>query len=134
MRGNVVLPLLACALLAGCSPEPNNIEREAVERMFASVPESPEWDLNSPMVWGYFFEGQNESTLEPLRVELERRGYQFVGYLAPGRRNKLQTYFLHVERVESHSVESLDRRNQELTVLGNQFQARYDGMDVGPPK
>jgi hypothetical protein len=40
---------------------------------------------------------------------------------------------LHVERVETHSPESLNARNNEFYALADKYSlASYDGMDVGP--
>jgi hypothetical protein len=40
-------------------------------------------------------------------------------------------HWLHVERVETHSVDTLDARNQELDQIAREFGVKYDGMDVG---
>ena len=42
------------------------------------------------------------------------------------------TYILHVEKVEQHSVDSLLKRNAELSALASSNGVEYDGMDVGP--
>jgi hypothetical protein len=40
---------------------------------------------------------------------------------------------LHVEKVETHTVDSLDARNGELDALASKHDLQsYDGMDVGP--
>ncbi|MCP5259880.1 MAG: ribonuclease E inhibitor RraB [Burkholderiaceae bacterium] len=45
------------------------------------------------------------------------------------------TFFLHVEKIEHHTPESLNHRNREFYELANQFQLEsYDGMDIGPAK
>ena len=42
-------------------------------------------------------------------------------------------YGLHMERVEKHTVDSLDRRNGELDAFAVKHGLQsYDGMDVGP--
>jgi hypothetical protein len=43
-----------------------------------------------------------------------------------------RTSFLHVERIEQHTVRSLDLRNQTFYALAEQFELEsFDGMDVG---
>lgn len=42
-------------------------------------------------------------------------------------------YCLHVEKVEKHTIDSLDVRNKEFAALAEKYGVEgYDGMDVGP--
>ena len=42
-------------------------------------------------------------------------------------------YWLHVEKIETHTPMSLDGRNDELYKLAHEFGIdTYDGMDIGP--
>ena len=41
-------------------------------------------------------------------------------------------FWLHVEKVETHSPDSLDDRNQEFCRMADAYHVNYDGMDVGP--
>jgi hypothetical protein len=41
-------------------------------------------------------------------------------------------YFLQVDRVETHSVDSLHTRNENLALLAYRFGLTYDGLDVAP--
>ena len=124
------------ALIVACADKEsevtNNIERESVEWLFEQVAESTDWNMSGPMTWGYFFYAENKADLEPVREKLTREGYSFVGYLEPGERNDEPGYFLHLERNEVHSIDTLDQRNAQLTADGERFGVRYDGMDVGP--
>jgi hypothetical protein len=46
---------------------------------------------------------------------------------------KTGEFVVHVEKVETHSVDSLDTRNGELDALAATYGVKeYDGMDVGP--
>lgn len=124
------------ALVMACADKDsevaNNIDRESVEWLFEQVAEGTDWNMAGPMTWGYFFYAENRADLEPVRAKLTREGYTFVGYLGPGERNDEPGYFLHLERNEVHCVDTLDERNAQLTVEGDRFGVRYDGMDVGP--
>ena len=65
-----------------------------------------------------------------IRAALEAIGYRFVKVYPT---DDHTTHFLHVERIEVHSPQSLNRRNQELNALAEEFGVEsYDGMDVGP--
>lgn len=42
-------------------------------------------------------------------------------------------YWLHIEKVETHTTASLDQRNNEFYVFAHEFGIdSYDGMDVWP--
>jgi hypothetical protein len=64
-----------------------------------------------------------------LRPELERLGYRIVDVFPS---DEGEIYFLHAERIETHSVDSLHQRNNELADLAFSRGVTYDGMDVGP--
>lgn len=129
----------ATFLFAGCGPrsEVEIVEtgqgdhlqdRALTEQMFASMREggvSPD----QPLLWGYFFYGPKPG-LERVWSELDGHGYKLV------RMEELEdgsTSILHIEKVEQHSVDSLLKRNAELTAIASPHSIEYDGMDVGPP-
>jgi hypothetical protein len=59
---------------------------------------------------------------------LIRGGYRFGKiYFA------IDTFVLHVERIEKHTPQSLQARNSEFDRLSEEFALDlYDGWDVGP--
>lgn len=84
------------------------------------------------MLWGYFFTGDPEALMRGA-PDLERLGYRVVGLLGPSEEDDDQdTSFLHVERVERHTPDSLERRCWELDdlAIGRGF-GELDGFDVG---
>ena len=104
------------------------ISRKELASMFANIRKQTPWNIDGDMLWGYFF---HHSTAGPLRLashELEASGYRSVGIFVPDAGG----YTLHVERVESHTVESLHARNSDLEALAARLGIdSYDGMDVG---
>ena len=113
------------------------ISLDFLEEMFANINESTEWDMNGDMLWGYFFTHNEPKLLEQARDELVAKGYRFVNLHESDETDQDGPcmWWLHVEKEETHTPESLDARNDELYV----FAARhgldsYDGMDVGPIK
>jgi len=111
-------------------PEPA-ISLEATRALFDRVQATTSWEIFGPMTWGYFFVSEDRARLDRVRLLLSQSGYRFVTYLEsdPG---EARGDFLHVERDESHSIESLHRRNRELTRIAEEAGVTYDGMDVGP--
>jgi hypothetical protein len=92
--------------------------------------EDAPFDVEGPLLWGYFFVDADKARLKPLAEELARQGFREAGLFRSDDRG---TYFLQVERVERHTPESLHQLNQQLYALAERFGiASYDGMDAGP--
>ncbi len=106
------------------------IEKSQLQEMFDDIREKTKWNIDGNMVWGYFFTGENEAALEAPSKELSKMGYKVVA-IYPADDNSM--YWLHVERIETHTVQSLFQRNSELYRFASKFnEIKYDGMDVGP--
>jgi hypothetical protein len=83
-------------------------------------------------LWGYFFADKTPEKLEPVKKELIKNGYHFVD---PYPTDDRSTFFLHVEKIEHHTPQSLHQRNLTFYKLADKYQIEsYDGMDVGPVK
>ena len=102
--------------------------------MFANIRENTDWDLNGPMLWGYFFVNTTPEPLNGLAENLVAMGYSLVEIFEPElEEGEAPYHVLHVERAEVHTEASLDARNHELQTLAEQNGVEdYDGMDVGP--
>lgn len=107
------------------------ISLDQLEEIFQSIQtNSPTWNIGGNMLWGYFFTDPEREKLEPLMHYLVEQGYHFVD-LYPTDDNT--AYFLHVEKIEHHTPNTLYERNKILYQLAEQFKVEsYDGMDVGP--
>ena len=101
-----------------------------LETMFAQMRANTKWNVDGPLLWGYFFLDPSAEKLKHAATDLEAMGYRVVG-IAPGAGR--QVFRLHVERVEAHTPASLNARNNEFYALAEKYSlASYDGMDVGP--
>lgn len=102
--------------------------------MFTSTRAKAKWNIDDVCLWGYFFTDYDRQKLVTAARALESLGYRVVGFLEPTPDDDDQDLlFLHVERVERHTVDSLDARNQQLYRFAEDVGLRsYDGMDVGP--
>ena len=125
---------LILAFAAACMPAtaqgPKRIQLAQLEAMFASMRTSTPWNVDGPLLWGYFFYDSSRAKLEQAASELQSNGYRLVGIEQFQDDQRLR---MHVERVESHTPASLNARNQELYALAERFGLDlYDGMDVGP--
>ena len=109
------------------------IEREMLERMFADMHDHG-IGTDEDLLWGYFFADQDVAKLEAVVPTLIEMGYRFVDlFKDEGEADDSEPwFFLHVEKVETHTVDSLHARNQEFYAFVDQHGIEsYDGMDVG---
>lgn len=109
--------------------------REQLVEMFDGMAKNTSWDLSKAMLWGYFFTDGSKVKLENVVPLLEKQGYHFVSiYLSDkDNPNDPDLWWLHVEKVEVHTPDSLNRRNKALEKFAvEQGLDSYDGMDVGP--
>ena len=111
------------------------ISRELLENMFADMRKKSKWNVDGPLLWGYFFTALDKAKLEAAASALVKDGYTFVDIWLPESKESEDSlmWWLHVERVEHHTVDSLHKRNTALYALASKFGLEsYDGMDVGP--
>lgn len=93
-------------------------------------------NINGKCRWSYFFVDTDRNKLSELAAHLEQNGYEFFGFIIPGPQdNDQETICLRVDRIEKHTVDSLDERAREMYALAERFGIRdFDGMDVGAVK
>jgi hypothetical protein len=109
------------------------IARAELQQMFEDIAENAGWDMSKPMLWGYFFTHTSRDELEVAARTLAKEGYRVVEIAED---DDEPLFWLHVERVEAHSVDSLYERNESFYRLAEELGLEsYDGMDVGlaPP-
>jgi hypothetical protein len=108
------------------------IDQELLERMFDRMHEG-KIDTDQDLLWGYFFTDRDVGKLKAAVPDLELAGYRFVEvFQAETDQGVEPYYFLHVEKVETHTVASLYSRNEELYAFAAQHHLdSYDGCDVG---
>jgi Regulator of ribonuclease activity B len=101
-----------------------------LEAMFENMRAKTKWDVDGPLLWGYFFYDPDSEKLVSAARDLEAMGYLSKGVMKVP--NK-QDFRLHVEKIETHTPKSLNERNLEFYSFAekNSIQS-YDGMDVGP--
>jgi Regulator of ribonuclease activity B len=132
--------LLTIIFVASCPPAfaqssapcplPHSITIAKLESMFKNMRSNTKWNVDGELLWGYFFNDPDPKKLQPVADELTAAGYTFVDI---HQAKDGPIYFLHVEKVETHTLQSLNLRNQEFYRLAERrCIASYDGMDVGP--
>jgi hypothetical protein len=112
------------------------IDRDTLRKMFDNIAEQGDWDMSRPMLWGYFFTHGDPNRLREVVPILQSRDYELVDIYKSAKDDPAETdlWWLHVQRVEVHSVDSLYARNEQLGEFAKEHSLdSYDGMDVGPP-
>ena len=133
-RRTVLAGVLAAAFVAIVAPalaqSTKRIQLSQLEVMFSNMRANTKWNVDGPLLWGYFFFDPSDSKLKQAAAELESAGYHLVSISpVPGK----QRFRLHVEKIEVHTPSSLNQRNIELYAFAEKHSiASYDGMDVGP--
>jgi hypothetical protein len=130
-----LLLIASCLLVAGAGfaaprKDPAQERRDRLVEAFTNMRTQTKWNLEGDMLWGFFFTNHTRGPLAPVAKHLAEKGYRVVDiYLDDEREN----WWLHVEKIEVHSVDSLLKREAELTELAAQHGlGSYDGWDVGP--
>lgn len=131
---------LLLLLLSACGhtkddEDKNVITKDQLVEMFDSMSQDSSWDFSRPMVWGYFFTDSSKERLQAAKPALESQGYGFVDLYLAEKENPEDPdlWWLHVEKVEIHTPDSLDERNKVLYKFADEHGLEsYDGMDVGP--
>ena len=111
------------------------IDREALVKMFEDIAVRGEWDMSRPMLWGYFFTNREQAPLQTAALALQRDQYEFVDIYRSVKDDPddEDLWWLHVQRVEVHTVDSLAARIDRLAEFASRHGIdSYDGMDVGP--
>jgi hypothetical protein len=106
------------------------IPKSQLVEMFESMRAQAPWDVDADLLWGYFFTGEDKVPLNRVAKKLVSLGYRLVEIRPDDNKDG---FWLHVERVETHSPDTLHDRNQELYRLAAEYGVNYDGMDVGAP-
>jgi hypothetical protein len=113
------------------------IDRSKLQEMFDSIAERGQWDMSRPMLWGYFFTHSDREALNAVVPLLQIRDYEYVEIHQSDKDDPTEAdlWWLHVQRVEVHSVDSLFARNEQLSDFAREHGLdSYDGMDVGLPE
>jgi hypothetical protein len=108
---------------------------ESLHGIFDNIKKETDWDTSDNMLWGYFFTHNEPQKLEKAKELLISKGYKFIDIYLSEKDDPSEPdmFWLHVEKVEIHSPESLDKRNDELYFFAHELGIdSYDGMDVGP--
>ena len=108
---------------------------EGINEIFATARNEDGWNTDEEMLYSYYFVDTDVDKLEKLGLKLEADGYDFVDIFELGDEETDEStgeYLLHIDKVETHTPESLAQRNVEFQNLANEHDiASYDGWEFG---
>ena len=107
-----------------------------IKEIFNEAQTADGWNAESePMLFSYYFVDTDVDKLEKLGLKLEADGYDFVDVFELGDEQTDEStgeYLLHIDKVETHTPESLAQRNVEFQTLADEYEiATYDGWEFG---
>ncbi len=108
---------------------------EGIEQIFAAATKEDRWDLTEDMLYSYYFVDKDADKLEKLGLYLDGQGYDFIDVFELGDEETGESTgenLLHIDKVETHTPQSLAERNVEFSKLAEEYEIEtYDGWEFG---
>ncbi len=127
LKNIAIAALLVTSTAFVHAQEQNAIGRSQIDTMFATMRDKAPFNVDGPLLWGYYWLGADREKLEQIGAEMTGQGYRVVGINA-----QKSAYQLHIEKVETHTPASLDALDQKFYAVAKRYGVTYGGMDVGP--
>jgi hypothetical protein len=113
-----------------------NINITHIYMMFDNIKNNTNWDTTANLRWSYYFSHSDRTLLDKAKKKLVAKGYKFVDLNISEDDNEfapIGSYYLQIEKIETHTPTSLDKRNDEFFIFANELGLdSYGGMDAGP--
>lgn len=106
-----------------------------IKEIFSQAESEEGWNLDEEMLYSFYFVDESTERLEKLGEHLEGEGYTFVNIYELGDEETNEPtgeFLLHLDKVESHTPESLADRTEEFIELAGKFEVEaFDGWEFG---
>lgn len=108
---------------------------KSIREIFETAEREDGWNLGEEMLYSYYFIDDSVEKLEQLGEKLQSDGYDFIDVFELNDEETDEPtgeYQLHIDKVETHTPESLAARNVEFSNLADEFEIEsYDGWEFG---
>lgn len=108
---------------------------EGIREIFNDAKTQDGWNTDDEMLYSYYWVDGDVDKLEKLGEHLEKQGYDFVDIFELGEEDTGKStgeFLLHIDKIESHTPESLAQRNVEFQKLADEYEIEtYDGWEFG---
>src|SRR5262245_44562353 len=88
---------------------PHMIELSTLQDMFDEIRSNTSWNMDGPMLWGYYFTDRSAEKLQEVAAELEKDGYRYVDMFVPELDEGQEEYFFFACR---ENRDPLSRKSQ----------------------
>ena len=108
---------------------------DGIKEIFETAKTEDGWNMDGDMLYSYFFIDHSVEKLEKFGIEREKEGFDFVDIFEVGDDETGEAtgeYLLHLDKIETHTPESLAQRNVELQKFADEAEIEsYDGWEFG---
>jgi hypothetical protein len=108
---------------------------EGITEIFETAKREDGWDMSGEMLYSFYFVDESIEKLNNLGEKLEADGYDFIDVFELGDEETDEPtgeFLLHIDKVETHTPESLAARNVEFQNLADEYEIEtYDGWEFG---
>lgn len=104
------------------------ITLEKIKEMYSNM-KSNGIDITAVFPYRYFFLSNKKILLEKAIPDLQAMSFRIVDIYQPD-----DNWRLYVERIESHTAQSLFNLNKKLYAIAAKYKIEYDGYDLGYPE
>ena len=108
---------------------------ESIREIFETARTEDGWNPEAEMLYSYYFIDKDAEKLETLGLDLEKQGYDFIDIFELADEeggDPNGEYLLHIDKIETHTPESLAARNVEFQSRADEYGiASYDGWEFG---
>lgn len=114
------------------SPQTTAVETSLPElqQTFEEIDAQTDWELQSPLIWGYYFYDHDKKRLSVLRDVLKEEGFEV--YELRNSASDASQYLLYVYESKVHTPESLLSQYNHILMLAHTYEVEvFDGWEVG---
>lgn len=108
---------------------------KGIREIFETAEREDGWNLGGEMLYSFYFVDESVEKLNDLGEKLQADGYDFIDVFELGDEETDEPtgeFLLHIDKVETHTPESLAARNVEFQNLADEYEIEtYDGWEFG---
>ena len=108
---------------------------EGIREIYEIARTEDGWDVTGEMLYSFYFVDKSVEKLEKLGEYLAKQGFDYIDIFELGDDETGEStgeYLLHIDKVESHTPESLAERNVEFQKLADEYEIEsFDGWEFG---
>ena len=105
-----------------------------IKEIYADAAREEGWDVESEMLYSYYFVDESIEKLEKLGLHFEKDGYDFINIFELGDDETGEPtgeYLLHLDKTEKQTPETLIDRIAEFEKIAQENEVEFDGWEFG---